>query len=79
MISVDGRPNRKNKAPFSRRISEDGRPNRNAPFSYFSCVVWTLHRDFQKCMVIRCMLFMISITSVLLLKKSPKHIIHTSY
>ena len=30
-----GRPNRRNKAPFSSRISVDGRPNRRkkAPFS----------------------------------------------
>ena len=25
---MDGRPNRRNKAPFSRQISVDGRPNR---------------------------------------------------
>jgi len=35
-ISVDGRPNRKNKAAFSWRISVDGRPNRRnkATFSW---------------------------------------------
>jgi len=52
-ISVDGRPNRRNKAAFSNssslksvfswRISVDGRPNRRnkAPFSNCSGVVWT--------------------------------------
>ena len=49
-ISVDGRPNRRNKAAFSCRISVDGRPNRRnkAPFSNFSAVVWTPPLDSLK-------------------------------
>ena len=40
---MDGRPNRRNNAPFSCRISVDGTPNRRnkAVLLNFSGVVWT--------------------------------------
>ena len=43
---MDGRPNRRNKALFSGRISVDGRSNRRnkAAFSNSSGVVWMLSR-----------------------------------